>query len=133
MPDFTMCSDNECPMKETCKRNPASGTEPSDWQPWVRFNREGLACNYYWSKKMLSNEKILEIAEDVAKLPPEMVLDVFRHELLDFARAIEAECRLPKIEGLKYALDSVCNAPLAYEFRVLRDAACAYEEASREG
>jgi hypothetical protein len=35
MPDITMCSNNECPLKENCYRFKAI---PSDWQSYSSFN-----------------------------------------------------------------------------------------------
>ena len=56
MPDFCMCNDQDCPSRENCYRNPASGTKPGYCQSWAMFDRKPDAdkCEYYevsWQKK----------------------------------------------------------------------------------
>ena len=45
MPDFTMCSEMNCPKKEQCRRSPASGTQPNSvgYQSWAHFS--AMLCN----------------------------------------------------------------------------------------
>ena len=44
MPDFTMCSTHHCPICQTCRRHPMSGTIPHEYnQSWAAFNLED--CN----------------------------------------------------------------------------------------
>ena len=51
MPDFSMCPSETCPSRETCRRNPASGTKPTpDWQAWSDFDLVrgfGERCAHY--------------------------------------------------------------------------------------
>lgn len=51
--DFTMCSDDGCPLKETCKRHEASGTLPKEkFQAWFsrspRLLKSSDVCKSYW-------------------------------------------------------------------------------------
>jgi hypothetical protein len=42
MPDISMCGSKECKVRAECRRNPASGTVPSEWrQSWMMFGPEG--------------------------------------------------------------------------------------------
>jgi len=49
MPDISMCSGVDCPLKETCYRNQA---KPSKFrQAWfadVPYNHEEEKCIHYW-------------------------------------------------------------------------------------
>lgn len=68
MPDITMCKDETCPLKGSCYRHPASGTEPSEHRQsffaskplWSRRRLAGqsvLYCPYYWGNSMNRLEK----------------------------------------------------------------------------
>ena len=50
MPDISMCSSTTCPLKSKCYRNPASGTQPSEFrQSWfATMEGWGEDCKYYW-------------------------------------------------------------------------------------
>lgn len=39
MPDITMCTSNECPVRDQCYRKQA---KPSNWQSWANFE---YSCN----------------------------------------------------------------------------------------
>ena len=52
MADISMCLDDACPSRFTCKRHDASGTICSDWQSVTDFKRgEDDKCNDYWGVK----------------------------------------------------------------------------------
>jgi hypothetical protein len=38
MTDISMCPSWQCPSRSTCRRNEASGTQPSHWQSWTNFD-----------------------------------------------------------------------------------------------
>ena len=49
MPDFSMCIDDGCPRRETCKRHPASGTIPDRYQSWAALwgkDNKGKCAGY---------------------------------------------------------------------------------------
>jgi hypothetical protein len=52
MPDITMCTNDHCPVKDTCRRS-HSGTKPNEgrqsWSTWAWTNVEG--CDAYWQVK----------------------------------------------------------------------------------
>lgn len=50
MPDISMCDSPTCPLRDSCYRNPASGTKPSEFrQAWfIGQSDEGLDCKYHW-------------------------------------------------------------------------------------
>ncbi len=53
MPDISMCANDVCPMRKSCRRNPDSGTEPHARQSWMMFrfvmDLDGeLICGDYW-------------------------------------------------------------------------------------
>lgn len=53
MPDITMCGSICCPVRKYCYRNPASGTEPSEFrQSWFLdtsdLEVQGEDCRYFW-------------------------------------------------------------------------------------
>ncbi len=54
MPDITMCGTEDCGLKGSCYRSPASGTRPTEWrQSWSAFSPfatdEGTQlCEHYW-------------------------------------------------------------------------------------
>lgn len=50
MPDITMCGSMNCTVRQTCYRNPHSGTQPSEWrQSWfVQIPGENQYCLHYW-------------------------------------------------------------------------------------
>jgi hypothetical protein len=52
MPDITMCSGKDCPLKETCYRYTA---KPSEYRQsyFLSPPNKGKKCDYYWkiSKK----------------------------------------------------------------------------------
>jgi len=52
MPDITMCSGEECPLKESCYRYTA---KPSRYQSYF-FEPpiEDGECNYFWTDKVRS-------------------------------------------------------------------------------
>lgn len=54
MPDIAMCPSTECTLKESCYRNRASGTEPSEYRQSYFVNppgKEDGTCDYYWNRK----------------------------------------------------------------------------------
>jgi len=57
MPDISMCESSTCPLKDSCYRNPDSGTKPSEFrQSWFAGPAaEGLDCQYYWPVKGKAN------------------------------------------------------------------------------
>lgn len=60
MPDITMCGSEQCGLKETCYRNPASGTEPSEYrQSWFVEPpiKDNGFCHYYWETKKSGSER----------------------------------------------------------------------------
>lgn len=58
MPDISMCSGLECPLKETCYRYKAT---PSDWQSYlseVPYDASKNNCEYHmaiWKKQCVTN------------------------------------------------------------------------------
>jgi len=49
MPDISMCTNNECPLKETCYRFKAM---PSHWQAYSSFtpikdDKDQYTCDYF--------------------------------------------------------------------------------------
>ncbi len=50
MADITMCSREDCPLAEKCRRNPASGTRPNPHaQSWVVWPYEpGEGCDAFY-------------------------------------------------------------------------------------
>jgi len=52
MPDITMCGSVNCTVRQTCYRNPHSGTQPSEWrQSWfAQVPGENQHCLHYWPK-----------------------------------------------------------------------------------
>lgn len=49
MPDISMCSGKDCPLKETCYRYTARPCE--FWQSWFTnppIEKDSKECNYYW-------------------------------------------------------------------------------------
>ena len=55
MPDITMCASTTCPVRETCYRNEASGTTPSDFrQSWFMDRREE-PCDSYWPRQQTTS------------------------------------------------------------------------------
>ena len=52
MPDISMCPDDECPVRRSCRRNPASGTTPTPlMQSWMGFHHDGpQGCAEFWAK-----------------------------------------------------------------------------------
>ena len=50
MSDISMCDSPTCLLRDSCYRNPDSGTKPSEFrQSWfVGPAAEGLDCKYYW-------------------------------------------------------------------------------------
>lgn len=54
MPDISMCASETCRLRKECYRNPASGTQPSEWvQPWADFpdDTDEKPCPYVWRRK----------------------------------------------------------------------------------
>jgi hypothetical protein len=52
MADTTMCTNELCQQRKTCRRSTTSGTKISIPQRWAHFIREGterenLSCSYY--------------------------------------------------------------------------------------
>jgi hypothetical protein len=41
MPDISMCNNVDCPLKESCYRNEASGTVPDLYQSYSAFYSKG--------------------------------------------------------------------------------------------
>lgn len=40
MPDISMCADDQCPSRGTCRRSPDGGAQPTPgWQTWTAFAR----------------------------------------------------------------------------------------------
>ncbi len=55
MPDITMCSGGDCPLKETCYRYKATPSEFSQsYFIEVPYDQEYEACGHYWEDKMSS-------------------------------------------------------------------------------
>jgi hypothetical protein len=53
MPDIAMCPSKDCVLKDTCYRNIASGTEPSEYRQSYFVNppsKEDGSCDYYWNR-----------------------------------------------------------------------------------
>lgn len=52
MPDITMCPSLDCPKRNVCYRNEASGTKPNEYRQsfFVEQPRKGLLCDYYWNR-----------------------------------------------------------------------------------
>jgi hypothetical protein len=53
MPDITMCNSADCKLRETCYRNSASGTKPSEYRQayWVKPPlKEDGNCDHYWNR-----------------------------------------------------------------------------------
>ena len=53
MPDISMCRETECPLRQSCYRNEASGTKPSEhWQAWfvgyISMMWATEKCEWYW-------------------------------------------------------------------------------------
>lgn len=46
MPDFCMCTDDECPVRDLCRRHPESGTIPAGpngaWQAYADFRHTDI-------------------------------------------------------------------------------------------
>jgi len=59
MPDISMCYSLTCPLKHKCYRNPASGTQPSEFmQSYFMITEEwGEDCKYYWPVKGTIEDK----------------------------------------------------------------------------
>ena len=58
MPDISMCSGQDCPLKEKCYRYTAPKSE--FWQSWfgnVPYNHEKEKCEYFWDNHYLELEK----------------------------------------------------------------------------
>jgi hypothetical protein len=55
MPDITMCESVKCPLRETCYRNPASGTKADELRQSVfvlgaeNSPTEDADCKHYWA------------------------------------------------------------------------------------
>ena len=54
MPDITMCSNNNCPLKHNCYRFMAN---PSQWQSYAEFkfcqiHHNTYACDDFWCMKV---------------------------------------------------------------------------------
>jgi hypothetical protein len=50
MPDISMCGNETCALKDTCYRNPASGTKPNEHrQSWLMFTGHTVEnpCPYF--------------------------------------------------------------------------------------
>ena len=58
MPDISMCDSVTCPLRNTCHRNPCSGTQPSEFrQSWFIPTKElEEDCKYYWPVKEKQND-----------------------------------------------------------------------------
>lgn len=52
MPDITMCASETCKVRETCYRNPASGTKPSEFvQSWFWVEPgDDDQCGHFWPR-----------------------------------------------------------------------------------
>ena len=48
MPDISMCADDGCPVRFTCRRHEASGTKPGPWQTWMMF--EHTSDQGFWAR-----------------------------------------------------------------------------------
>jgi hypothetical protein len=48
MPDITMCASETCPVRAQCRRNPISGTKPSEFRQSWFANIPEEPCDYYW-------------------------------------------------------------------------------------
>ncbi len=64
MPDITMCSDDGCPLKESCYRHEASGTQVTErFQAWFHFSprRKGAdVCDSYWKVRVYGKAPVLD-------------------------------------------------------------------------
>jgi len=62
MPDITMCSGKDCPLKETCYRYKA---EPSDYQSyWLEPPYYAGICEHYWE---IVNKKLNKLSSNTTK------------------------------------------------------------------
>ena len=53
MPDITMCQSEDCPVRNRCYRNQASGTKPVYYQSWfmVEPKHGPNGCLHFWEVK----------------------------------------------------------------------------------
>jgi hypothetical protein len=78
MPDITMCGDVTCPLRDTCYRNPASGTVPDPYRQSFFYTKklwskrklktatatgEAIMCPYYWRASPRAAESFAEPQE----------------------------------------------------------------------
>ena len=57
MPDISMCPSTDCPARYECRRNEASGTQPSHWQSWwsaFEWHTAGceIECSGFWPVRL---------------------------------------------------------------------------------
>ena len=57
MPDMTMCSGVECPLKETCYRYKAVPGFMQSHFAEVPYNSDEQKCEYYWPTKIMTDGK----------------------------------------------------------------------------
>jgi hypothetical protein len=95
MPDIAMCSSETCSKKETCRRNPASGTVPNgQWQSWSMFAPED-DCGYYMPVRAVPKSTVKKTKKPKA-VKPQMVckLELTKEQSAVVERAMELYCRL---------------------------------------
>lgn len=59
MPDITMCSGKECPLKETCYRHTAAPDRYQSYFVNPPIDKATKKCDYYWK----------EASDDKSNLP----------------------------------------------------------------
>jgi hypothetical protein len=48
MPDISMCTNEECPLKETCYRYNATPSEFMQAYAKFEYDKDTKSCDYYW-------------------------------------------------------------------------------------
>jgi hypothetical protein len=57
MPDMSICTGNDCPLKDSCYRYKAKAGEYMQSYIEAPYNVEEAKCDFYWPTKQLKNGK----------------------------------------------------------------------------
>lgn len=85
MKDMTMCTDNECPYKDTCKRY--SDSAETMWR-FTETPRKGDKCDMYWG---LGAQGIMDYLESIVKGEAIEKVKKDEKDILDYMEEIAKE------------------------------------------
>ena len=104
MPDFSMCTNPDCPMSSTCRRHENSGTKPSEHQSYLDF--------HWFFDETIGKENCIHYFDRTAYAIEELQKKLAKLEVNLLYMETAAKNDSHKIEQLEHQLKFECDTYL---------------------